>query len=438
MGAEGHMDGWSRRRLLGTGLAGGASLAAGLASPVASASKPRYLVVVLADGGWDQTHCLDPKLGIEGIVGPEVDETGAPGDVEELMSFGDIEIATNSYKRPRVTDWFSRWYQRAHVINGVWMGAIAHNPCRSRILSGTPSSASPDFATIAGYTLGTTEPLGTLDLSGWSQAGSLAASSGRVGFQSQLKALIDPSTVTPPPQGVPWRYPLYRMEETDRGSTKEYLARRAEAFAKQRADGGIGDQRVSDLVQSRLRADEFRHQSQEILDALIYPQRPDLGQQVTLAVDMMRLGVCKTVTLVTTNRWDTHAYNVSQHAYYDDLFDKLDQLATELEAQGMLEETLVAVISEMGRAPWINADLGKDHWGHTSALLFGGGVRGASLSGATNDQLESRPVDYATGEPDDAGVLLKYDNLVAGILSWMDVDPEPWLPSVKPFTGFGA
>jgi hypothetical protein len=106
----------------------------------------------------------------------------------------------------------------------------------------------------------------------------------------------------------------------------------------------------------------------------------------------------------------------------------------ELEQRGLLEDTVVAVLSEMTRTPLRNSATGKDHWGHTSALLLGA-VRGDAVSGGTDHLLESRPIDLTTGELHDGGELNKYDNLVAGILELVGVDPGDWLPGVTPFRG---
>jgi hypothetical protein len=62
-------------------------------------------------------------------------------------------------------------------------------------------------------------------------------------------------------------------------------------------------------------------------------------------------------------------------------------------------------------------------------------VRGGVVSGGTDHYLESRPIDLDTGALDDAGSLNKYDNLCAGVLEMLGVDPEEWLPGVMPFRG---
>ena len=71
-------------------------------------------------------------------------------------------------------------------------------------------------------------------------------------------------------------------------------------------------------------------------------------------------------------------------------------------------------------------------------MFFGANVRSGTY-GATDDLLESIPMDLATGDPaPDTGELCKYDNLVAGVLAMMDVDPARYLPDATPFLGAWA
>ena len=130
--------------------------------------------------------------------------------------------------------------------------------------------------------------------------------------------------------------------------------------------------------------------------------------------------------------WDTHDINAAQHGHYESLFSGLDSLMADLDARGMLDDTVVVVISEMTRSPQLNGAGGKDHWGHTSAMLLGA-VKGNMVSGATDELLESEPVDLDTGEVTESGQLNQYDNFVAGVLDMLEVDSDEWLPGVRPF-----
>ncbi|MFP6770144.1 MAG: DUF1501 domain-containing protein, partial [Planctomycetaceae bacterium] len=60
-------------------------------------------------------------------------------------------------------------------------------------------------------------------------------------------------------------------------------------------------------------------------------------------------------------------------------------LIGDLDDRGMLDSTLVVVMSEFGRTPKINKYYGRDHWGTAWSVCLGGGkiARGAVV-GKTN------------------------------------------------------
>jgi len=91
--------------------------------------------------------------------------------------------------------------------------------------------------------------------------------------------------------------------------------------------------------------------------------------------------------------WDSHAQIESSHR---DLAAQIDQpisaLLTDLKQRGMLEDTLVLWGGEFGRTPTVeltadgNAAAGRDHnpYGF-SVWMAGGGIRGGTVHGATDD-----------------------------------------------------
>ncbi|MEK6258347.1 MAG: DUF1501 domain-containing protein [Planctomycetota bacterium] len=85
--------------------------------------------------------------------------------------------------------------------------------------------------------------------------------------------------------------------------------------------------------------------------------------------------------------WDTHALNADR--LQDNLCPQFDvtfaALMDDLTERGLLEETLVVVIGEFGRTPKINANGGRDHWGHVfSFAMAGAGIRGGQVIGASD------------------------------------------------------
>lgn len=93
------------------------------------------------------------------------------------------------------------------------------------------------------------------------------------------------------------------------------------------------------------------------------------------------------------DHWDSHAQNFVQHK--EKLLPPFDAaysaLLEDLHERGLLDETLVVVLSEFGRTPKINTNAGRDHWpGCFSITLAGAGIRGGLVHGAS-DKTASYP-----------------------------------------------
>jgi hypothetical protein len=108
-----------------------------------------------------------------------------------------------------------------------------------------------------------------------------------------------------------------------------------------------------------------------------------------------------------TGGWDTHNHN------FTDLKNRLlpitdrslSALLEDLDARGLLGETLVVWMGEFGRSPRIGANPkfakdGRDHWPQCyTVLLAGGGVRGGQVYGAS-DKNGAYPANHPV-RPDD-------------------------------------
>lgn len=105
--------------------------------------------------------------------------------------------------------------------------------------------------------------------------------------------------------------------------------------------------------------------------------------------------------------WDMHADGGGLNNTYLDYerhlcpqFDwAFSALIEDLEQRGLLQETVVAVLSEFGRTPQLNARGGRDHYPNAwTNFLVGGSIRGGQVVGAT-DRIGSRPVDSPIEPP---------------------------------------
>ncbi len=117
--------------------------------------------------------------------------------------------------------------------------------------------------------------------------------------------------------------------------------------------------------------------------------------------------------------WDSHinANDVGKH-----LLPGFDQAASalldDLAARGLLDETLVVAVGEMGRTHTVNRTGGRDHW----ATLFPGLLAGAGIRGGITLGESDKDGAYPATEP------LAPERLAATIYHALGIDPEVRLP----------
>ena len=130
---------------------------------------------------------------------------------------------------------------------------------------------------------------------------------------------------------------------------------------------------------------------------------------------------------VTLGGWDTHTNNFQAVERLSATLDKaLGALLKDLERRGMLEETMVVLCTEFGRTPTINENDGRDHYPKAfSALIAGGGVKGGSVHGKTNE-MGTEVVEGKVAVPD-------FNATIAYGLG-LPLDQIIYSPSKRPFT----
>ena len=107
--------------------------------------------------------------------------------------------------------------------------------------------------------------------------------------------------------------------------------------------------------------------------------------------------------------WDTHQDNAGRlkNVLCPQFDTAYSALLDDLEARGLLDETLVVVMGEFGRTPTINSAGGRDHWGSVfSVALAGAGVPGGGVIGAS-DARGGMPADRPVRPPDLAATIFQ-------------------------------
>jgi hypothetical protein len=146
------------------------------------------------------------------------------------------------------------------------------------------------------------------------------------------------------------------------------------------------------------------------------------GQACLMARRLVEAGT----RFVTVHYDCCDGYSWDSHVHSDDVRNHLlpttDQAASalieDLAQRGMLDETLVVMLGEMGRTPKANSRWGRDHWSTLfPALVAGGPVRGGTTYGASDAEAA-----YPTEHP------VRPEDLAATLYQCLGIDPEIEVP----------
>ena len=371
---------------------------------------------VYSTGGWDVTRVFAPSFGNDN-VDMESEATTA--------TLGDIRFVDHP-DRPSVRTFFESWYDRATIINGVRGRSLAHEVCRQVSLTGTTSGSSPDWPSLLAEDQASAFLLPNLVLSGPSFPAGLSPYAARAGNKGQMEDLITGNIMTHSDTIV-----LEPTPPADATLEAEVI-RRAQARAALARPGRDAD--LMDIYARTLQRASDLKANQGALD-LGSNNSPDT--QSDLAVAALSLGYSRVVTMDFPNNvfpysiytWDSHVDNDTNQSYlWEALFDSLVYLMQRLSetpgtvSASLADETVVVVMSEMGRTPRLNTNGGKDHWPHNSTLLLAPHVAGRVIGGYDADFLGDT-VDLASGEVSASGSMLVDGSLGATLLAMADIDP---------------
>jgi hypothetical protein len=153
--------------------------------------------------------------------------------------------------------------------------------------------------------------------------------------------------------------------------------------------------------------------------------REAFGQGCLLARRLVERGV--RFVEVSLGGWDTHNANFVAVPERCETLDKgLSTLLSDLHNRGLLKDTLVVLTTEFGRTPDINQNVGRDHYPKAfSAAMWGGGIKGGHIHGATD--AEGREVVADKVKIEDMNATIAY-------ALGLPLDQVIYSPSKRPFT----
>ena len=136
------------------------------------------------------------------------------------------------------------------------------------------------------------------------------------------------------------------------------------------------------------------------------------GQRMLMARRLVAAGV-RFVSL-TYGGWDMHNNIAGGMKNQMPAFDQAySTLISDLDEQGLLDETVVMVSSEFGRTPKINGNRGRDHWPKVfSVAMAGGGIKRGAFFGKS-DATATEPGEDPIEPPDLATTVYHLLGIVA-------------------------
>lgn len=356
----------SRRSFLGAAAALGAAGFAGRAAAGQLARAQKRVLVVFLHGGVSQLETWDPKPGTD---------TGGP-----------FRAIPTSVPGTHICELLPETAKRMHrlaLVRGVNTAEDDHGKGTEIMLTGRrpePGIEFPHLGAVAAKLLGSDDQ----ELPGHIQI----YPGGGGGFGKKDATFLGPRYASvrlgdgKPPASL--LRPDGLTEPADR--QREQLRKKlSERFAKTRRTAATDAYAESFDQAERVfrRADVFDIEKEDPRTADRYG-RHDFGRHLLLARRLLEAGV--PYVNVRHSNYDTHHENFDFHIEQLGEFDRpFATLLDDLADRGMLDSTLVVVMSEFGRTPRINHLYGRDHWSKAwSVALAGCGIKGGGAVGKTN------------------------------------------------------
>jgi uncharacterized protein (DUF1501 family) len=217
--------------------------------------------------------------------------------------------------------------------------------------------------------------------------------------------------------------PKYSSVVLGNGQPPQYSSRPANADATALADREALRRRADERFTRRRRTaqtDAFAYsydqalqlmERREVFDVTKEPARDqdrygrhDFGRHCLLARRLLTQGI--TFVQVTHSNYDTHNENFDFHLEQVGEFDRpFACLVEDLAVNGLLDHTLIVVLSEFGRTPNINLYYGRDHWSKAWTVVLGGA---RIPRGAVHGKTDPKGTSVVDGQVDAANLFHTY------------------------------
>ncbi len=409
-----------------------------LALAQAAFSGPHWLFIE-ARGGWDPTSFCDPKglgLGVNGDINNY--------DQNDIGQIGNIRYApppdsfANDATLFRNQDFFEAHFQRLLVINGINYGTNSHAVGQTASWTG---SRARNYPSIGALIAAEEAP----DL-------SMPIVANRSSESSKTNGLVPRSLVRGGDLNAireiafPNRTSVTQTNQYHSNAVRS-LIDTASAARRQRQ---ISEQRLLRVQRALALHDAARNRDVSSLQGFVNnlnatsapnayvnsrSNARNLFNQAQTAFAAFEAGAAATAQ-IDLGGFDTHGDHDARH--YPRLMDYLaavDNIIDDAMARGIGDNLVIVMASDFARTNKYNADNGKDHWSHTSMMVWAAPAhfQGDRVVGATDNLQRSMKVNPNTLALDNNGIELSPEYIHQALRSLAGIDMNPGVSGVFPF-----
>lgn len=422
-----------------TATASGMLVCGGVQMALAQQTGGPYWLFVEASGGWDPTSFCDPKgfgLGVNGDINNY--------DQNDILQAGTIRYApppdsfANDMTLFRNQDFFDAHFQRLAVINGINYGTNSHQVGREASWTGSRALNYPSIGALVA-----SEKAADL---------ALPMVANNSSESSRTNGLI-PRTIVSGGDLNAIREIAY-PNRTSVSQTNQYHAdpvrSLVDSASQSRRQRQINDQRLLRLQNALAEHNGARNRDVASLRNFVSglgatsapssyvnsrSQARSLFNQAQTAFAAFEAGAAQTAQ-IRIGGFDTHDDHDARH--YPRLMDYLagvDNIISDATARGFGDNLIIVMGSDFGRTNKYNSDNGKDHWSHTSMMVWGGPahMQGDRVVGATDDLQRSMRINPNTLALDANGVEITPEYLHQALRSLAGIDQNPSVAANFPF-----
>lgn len=376
-----------------------------------------WILVVYVSGGWDPSMVFDNKVGVDTCA----QEPGwRKAKSESGINFVDHPT------RPSVKDFFNRYGDHAVIVNGVSTGAISREQAIASMFGAIPDKRFRrcDWLSFYASMLNPGADMPHVVIDAPYMPGEYSPYTVRL-TTSRIKEMLAKTSES------------VRLNERSESALLDFREAAFKTIGDNQNGASLDSEKLLTLYYQFLRNDLSIKRLKQINETLGSQRddESDFARHGKIAIELFRneYSQCVTIQSGQDNAWDTtRDHFQTQSKLYERLFHDLNEIFAYADDAGVLERTLVVVMSERGRAPHLNTNAGKSPWQYTSTLLWGPGLAGGQVIGSTDAWLRGETIDPIFGSS--GSVTLDMTNIMAAIYLKTNAPGVLLLPKIEPLS----